>query len=240
MARGERIDHYETVRVAKSGRRVEVSLSVSALRDRFGKVIGASKVVRDISERKQAERLQHILVDELNHRVKNTLATVQAIAGQSLLRSASPNHFVSAFSGRIQATGARPILCSPRKRCGARISARSCEIRSCWAPQAMIASRAPDPRSCSIRRRRCNWRWFFMSSAPTRANMALCPFPMGLLSLCWGLRANEGDNLLLDWRESNGPKVSVPTSRGFGMTLDRGDVAARWVVRRSSTISRTD
>jgi len=84
LARGERIEHYETVRVAKDGHLIEVSLSVSVLRDRFGKIIGASKVARDITERKQAERLQHLLIEELNHRVKNTLATVQAIAGQVL------------------------------------------------------------------------------------------------------------------------------------------------------------
>src|SRR5436190_897158 len=80
LQRGERIDHYETVRVAKDGRRVDVSLTVSPLRDRSGKVVGASKVGRDITERKRAEKLQRILTDELSHRVRNTLATVQEIA----------------------------------------------------------------------------------------------------------------------------------------------------------------
>src|SRR5262249_38834020 len=84
LRRGERIGHYETVRVAKDGHRIDISLTVSPLRDRLGNVIGASKVARDISERKQAEKLQRLLVDELNHRVKNTLATIQAIASQSL------------------------------------------------------------------------------------------------------------------------------------------------------------
>ena len=90
LQRGERIDHYETVRVAKDGRRVDVSLTVSPLRDPSGNVVGASKVGRDITERKRAEKLQRILTDELSHRVKNTLATVQAIASQSLARARSP------------------------------------------------------------------------------------------------------------------------------------------------------
>jgi PAS domain S-box-containing protein len=47
---GKRVDHFETVRVAKDGRRIDISLSVSPIRDRFGVVIGASKVARDISE----------------------------------------------------------------------------------------------------------------------------------------------------------------------------------------------
>src|ERR1051326_8113496 len=89
LRRGEHIDHYETVRVAKDGRRIDVSLCVSPLRDKSGKVIGASKIARDIAERKQAEMLQRLLVQELNHRVKNTLATIQAIANQSIDRKST-------------------------------------------------------------------------------------------------------------------------------------------------------
>jgi PAS domain S-box-containing protein len=100
---GERIDHYETVRVAKDGRRIDMSLTTSPLRDKSGRVIGASKVGRDITERKQAEQLQRTLTNELIHRIKNTLATVQAIATQSLLRAKSPSDFVSSFTGRVQA-----------------------------------------------------------------------------------------------------------------------------------------
>src|SRR5262249_38947900 len=54
LRRGERIDHFETVRLAKGGRRLDVSLTVSPVRNRFGAIIGASKVARDISERKRA------------------------------------------------------------------------------------------------------------------------------------------------------------------------------------------
>ncbi|HEX6902477.1 MAG TPA: PAS domain S-box protein [Thermoanaerobaculia bacterium] len=56
LSRGERIEHYETVRVAKDGRRLDISLTISPLRDGEGRVIGASKVARDVTERKQAEK----------------------------------------------------------------------------------------------------------------------------------------------------------------------------------------
>ena len=55
IARGERVHHYETVRAAKDGRRIIVSLSVSPLRSPSGAVVGASKITRDITERKSAE-----------------------------------------------------------------------------------------------------------------------------------------------------------------------------------------
>jgi PAS domain S-box-containing protein len=55
LRRGERVEHYETVRVAKDGRRLDISLTVSPIRDPRGQVIGASKVARDITDRKRAE-----------------------------------------------------------------------------------------------------------------------------------------------------------------------------------------
>lgn len=56
LRRGERIEHYETVRVAKDGKRLDISLTISPLRNSDGNFIGASKVARDITERKQAEK----------------------------------------------------------------------------------------------------------------------------------------------------------------------------------------
>ena len=56
LRRGERVEHFETVRVAKDGRRLDISLTVSPIRDDAGHVIGASKIARDITERKRAEK----------------------------------------------------------------------------------------------------------------------------------------------------------------------------------------
>ena len=70
LRRGERIDHYETVRVAKDGRRVDVSLSVSPIKDKQGRVIAASKIARDITERKHVEarlREQAEIIETINH-----------------------------------------------------------------------------------------------------------------------------------------------------------------------------
>src|SRR5690606_16518016 len=84
LKNGERIEHFDTIRVTKDGRRIHVSLTVSPLRDRSGQIVGASKIARDVTERKQAEDMQRLLFNELNHRVKNMLAAIQAIASQSL------------------------------------------------------------------------------------------------------------------------------------------------------------
>jgi PAS domain S-box-containing protein len=56
IARGERIEHFETIRLTKSGERIEVSLTVSPVKDETGKIVGAAKIARDITEQKKAER----------------------------------------------------------------------------------------------------------------------------------------------------------------------------------------
>ena len=61
LRRGEKIDHFETVRQTKDGRRLEISLTVSPIRDSQGQIIGASKVARDITERKRADETRERL-----------------------------------------------------------------------------------------------------------------------------------------------------------------------------------
>ena len=74
LRRGERIEHFETVRLTKDGRRIPISLTVSPIRDSQGRVIGASKVARDISERVLAEEALRRAHDELDERVRERTA----------------------------------------------------------------------------------------------------------------------------------------------------------------------
>ena len=78
IRRGERVDHYETVRQRQYGGLINVSLTVSPIKNAQGKVIGASKIARDITERKRSEAQITMLAREAEHRAKNILATVQA------------------------------------------------------------------------------------------------------------------------------------------------------------------
>jgi PAS domain S-box-containing protein len=93
LRRGERIEHYETVRVAKDGRRINISLTVSPIRGEDGEVMGASKIARDITQRKQneerlreADRQKDEFLATLAHELRNPLAPIRAAA--ELLRNA--------------------------------------------------------------------------------------------------------------------------------------------------------
>jgi PAS domain S-box-containing protein len=87
LRRGERIDHYETVRLAKDGRRIDISLTISPMRNEDGAIIGASKIARDITERRrtehllrEADRRKDEFLATLAHELRNPLAPICAAA----------------------------------------------------------------------------------------------------------------------------------------------------------------
>jgi signal transduction histidine kinase/CheY-like chemotaxis protein len=111
ILRGERTHHYETVRRRKDGTLVEISLSVSPLRDAHGKVVGASKIARDISERKRAERAlleadrqKNEFLATLAHELRNPLAPIR-----NSLNILSLTHGDDPAAARVQAMMDRQV-----------------------------------------------------------------------------------------------------------------------------------
>ncbi|HET7479542.1 MAG TPA: PAS domain S-box protein [Rubrobacteraceae bacterium] len=73
LSRGEKIDHYETVRVTKDGRRLDISVTISPIRNSAGRIVGASAIARDITERKQAEDAMRRIREAERHRIARDL-----------------------------------------------------------------------------------------------------------------------------------------------------------------------
>src|SRR4029453_16396535 len=101
IRRGERIDHFETVRQRKDGSLIDISLSVSPVKNEEGKIVGASKIARDITEQKRNQEQIATLARETEHRSKNILANVQPIVAVS--QSDTVDGFRQAIEGRIRA-----------------------------------------------------------------------------------------------------------------------------------------
>ncbi|HEY9344221.1 MAG TPA: PAS domain-containing protein, partial [Inquilinus sp.] len=99
---GDRIAHFDTFRTGKGGERIDMSCTVSPVKDGGGRVVGASVVARDITERRAAEQKNALLLGELDHRVKNILALVSAVISQTLRAGLTPEEFATAMHGRIQ------------------------------------------------------------------------------------------------------------------------------------------
>lgn len=87
--------------IHKNGHEVWVELLASRVDDEAGRLLYGIRVVRDITEQKRAEQRQQLLLNELNHRVKNTLATVQSLVGQSLKNASSPEEARASVEARL-------------------------------------------------------------------------------------------------------------------------------------------
>lgn len=103
LRKGERIDHYETVRQHKDGRLIDISLTVSPVIDADGKIIGGSKIARDISERKRAAEQQNMLIREMSHRVKNAFAVMGGLVSLSARSAATPEAMARQIQARLAA-----------------------------------------------------------------------------------------------------------------------------------------
>jgi two-component system CheB/CheR fusion protein len=219
IRRGEHIEHYETVRQTKDGSAVLVSLTVSPLGDAQGNIIGASQIARSMVERKMADEHRKTLVDELNHRVKNTLAVVQSIASQTLDDASTMAEARSAFGSRlINLATAHDVL-----------------TRENWAGADLvdIVTDTVKPHAGGHNRFQIDGPQVRLGpSAALAIAMALHELGTnaakygalstkeGHIEILWRLDGDGDDRRLrLTWTESGGPPVAAPKRKGFGSKL---------------------
>ena len=224
IRRGERIDHYETVRRRKDGSLIVVSLTVSPVRNAEGEVIGASKIARDITEQKRNQEQIALLAREAEHRSKNLLATVQATV--MLSQSETPDGLKQAIGGRIQSLA----------------NVHSLFVKTRWigADLSMVATQELAPYSENNERRvRIDGPPVLLEPdaaqaiaitlhelATNAAKYGALAVPDGQVELKW---SHDADGRLhLRWTESDGPKVQEPAQMGFG-----GRIIERMIAQRS-------
>ena len=211
LRRGERIDHFETVRRRKDGSLIDISLTVSPIYGADGRVIGASKVARDITERKRAHEQQKLLLGEIMHRVKNTLATVQAMAGQTMRRA--PAEERDAFTARLHALGkAHDILTSDSwDRAPLRVV-----IGSALAPFQGQRFTLEGPEAYLNANRSLHLTLALHELATNAVKYGALSNAVGRVHVQWRL---EDGGLDVRWVETGGPVVGRPRRKGFGSQL---------------------
>ena len=195
---------------------IEASISQTVVRGE--KLFTA--ILRDITERKRAEDTQRLLLAELDHRVKNTLANVQAIALQTLSATADPASFVESFSGRIQALGRAHSLLTRSSWQGAdlatlikdqlTVDSTDTDNRvSCIGPQVQLEPQAALHLGLVLHELGTNARKYGSLSQPA-----------GSLTTEWSVTGDGAvPELRLRWLESEGPLVVAPAKRGLGSIL---------------------
>ena len=218
IRRGERIEHFETVRQRKHGSLIVVSLTVSPVKNAEGKIVGASKSARDITEQKRAQEQIATLAREAEHRSKNLLATVQATV--SLSQSDTPEGLKQAIEGRILALANVHSLFVQTRWIGAELSTIATQELSPYSekeegrvqidgPQVLLEPNAAQVVAVTLH-----------ELATNAAKYGALSVPNGQISLKWLHDANG--QLILRWREIGGPAVKIPTRQGFGTrVIDR-------------------
>jgi len=119
---GERIDPFQTTRRHRDGRIVPISITISPIKSRAGKLVGASSIARDISETRESDRRLRLLMREINHRVKNQYAVILAVIRQTATRTRSIEEFEKRVRERIMALSHSHDLLSQVDWAGVRLA----------------------------------------------------------------------------------------------------------------------
>lgn len=219
IRRGEHVSHCETVWRCKDGTLVDISLTVSPLRDAAGAIVGASKIARDIRARKRAEDHQRALNAELDHRVKNVLATVCAIIEQTRDASSTYADFVVGLEHRIRSLASTHDLLSRSHWHGVALAEI---VRREFAPYAIENSEIVGPNITLKAEATLAVAMVLHELTTNAAKYGAFSTPSGRVRLkWWWLQNGAQPDLAIDWKETAGPLVVAPSRSGYGTCVIR-------------------
>ncbi|MDL2406230.1 PAS domain S-box protein [Rhizobium calliandrae] len=223
---GERVDHFETVRRRKDGNLIDISLTISPIRDGSGKIIGASKIARDISERRRAAEHRELLLREMHHRVKNLFAVIGSIISLAARTAATPGDLASSMKERLMSLARAHEITLPS------LADHSVEDPPATLLQLLANILAPygrdDRRQWELhgedvevsRAKITNIALLFHEFATNAAKYGALSVDHGSVDITSAISA---DAIELVWREANGPTDAGPVqaSAGFGSVLEK-------------------
>ncbi|WP_353646169.1 CheR family methyltransferase [Mesorhizobium sp. WSM2239] len=218
---GESVTSFESEIEREDGRRVDILMSANPLFDETGNVRGAIAAMIDISQRKEAEAHQEMLLHELQHRVKNILATVTALASRMVKGSTSMEDFSTAFIDRLRAMARTHEVLSQHKWEGADLKA--------LIETALLPYMTSDGGNIIIEGPAV------LLKPNTAATLGMVLFELGtnaakhgalnsqngLVELTWSVRKTEQPQLELNWVERDGAPVAAMQASGFGTNFIR-------------------
>jgi len=228
------LDRVLASREAFVGRRVKVALQRAAdapLEERYldfvyqpiiepdGTVSGVFVEGVDMTDQVHADERQRLLLDELNHRVKNTLATVQAIAQQTLRAAQDPSTFAEAFESRLLALSQTHNALTDSQWAGAGLRQILNQELGPYGAERVVMD-GPDvhlPARVAL-----SLGMVFHELATNAAKYGALS-TAGRLFLTWSVTGDE--SLIFEWRETGGPAAANPKRRGFGSRLIERSVA---------------
>src|SRR5215471_4813911 len=203
----------------KNGEEFPVEASISKV-----KIAGewvCTVVLRDITERKHAEERQRVLLAELDHRVKNVLATVSTVAARTMDASSSMKHFVASLDGRIRSMARTHELLSAAQWHGISVLEL---VRRELAPYATRANTEINGPAVMLKAEAGQAMAMVIHELATNAaKYGALSTRKGRVSIRWDRRVNgrPRSDLVLEWQEIGGPPVNAPSNSGYGTSTIR-------------------
>ncbi|MBO9575305.1 MAG: PAS domain S-box protein [Sphingobium sp.] len=228
IRRGERVKSYETVRRCKDGRIVDVSLTASPIRGADGRVIGASKIARDISARREGAERQALLLREMNHRIKNLFTISVSLLRLSAGSASSPKELADIVSDRLQALARAHTLTIAPNAQGDCIGPSETHLFA-----LLEAILSPFDVACRLgeEKAQISITGDNLEMEPEAATpLALLVYELATNATKYGSLSTPGGRVeirigkngkqpVLTWREVGGPPTGEPGTNGFGSTL---------------------
>jgi PAS domain S-box-containing protein len=232
IRRGERIDHYETIRRRKDGSGIDISLTVSPLKNSKGEIIGASKIARDIGERRRAQEQQHLLLREMDHRVKNLFALSSGVVALSARSATTPEELASAVQERLAALARAHALTLPKADGAESRAERSTTLHALIETISSPYNGRPGQDRARVAVRGVDvpivgglvtsFALLLHEFATNAAKYGALSTPAGYVDV----ECSENNGLfVLTWKERGGPRVEHPgNGEGFGTLLGHATV----------------
>lgn len=213
---------FETRQTRADGQAIDISVTSAPMRAPDGAIIGASLIVRDVSQQKQREDHVRFLMRELTHRSKNLLAVIQAMARQSLTRDINPGEFVRRFTERLAGLAGSHDLLSRVDWKGASlmelIRSQLNHYMDLFGTRILL-----DGIDIAIRPEAAQNIGIALHELSTNAaKYGALSNEDGRVTIGWSVEQRKDRMLTLTWRETGGPPVVPPTRKGFGhVVMDR-------------------
>ena len=213
---GEHVDHYETVRRRKDGTLVDVELTVSPVLDASGRLVGASKIARDISERKRAQARQDLLAREIQHRTKNLFAVVQAVVGRSFAGKQTVKEAEAAVVSRLASLAQTHVMLLDKQWEGLDLAEVVSAEMSPYAGRVKIEG----PKLTLNPKAAQNFSLAVHELATNAAKYGALANATGWVHISWSSKATMAPvNAPSIGRSTAGHASPPPKHRGFGTTV---------------------
>jgi len=186
------------------------------VRDGDGRITGIFVQGHEVTANVQATQRQKLMIDELNHRVKNTLATVQSIAMQTARSHEDPRTFAESFQSRLMALSHTHDLLTRSHWEGADLAEILRHETEAHDPLRLVANGPPVALGPAAA---LSLGMIFHELATNAAKYGALSNPDGRVFVDWSVADQTDRRLTIEWRELDGPPVAAPTRRGFGSRL---------------------